>query len=844
MEEFFKSRKTLFNLITLVILVVALPIGINLVRQQQILRSRAAAEPIEVVEGDCVEERNGKKILICSEVPLKLVSPIGGPKSGSEGVKPTPKPSSSPLSSACKSTTKTSDGKPVLNVKSFQTIQEAIDCFKNPNSGGGAVYIPAGQYSIPEKLRVYSHVTVFGDGLDKTIITLDTSVKPNDSLMGNDSSNGQTNIVIRNLTLNGPAVKGGNCCHGLKLENLSNSYILNVASDNHGMDGIYLGYKKRGTQIKGVENVLVENCRANGNDRNGISITHGENNVINNCRVENNNSDPNKRASAIDLEPDDGLDVSNNKILNNLVDRNKGNGIGLGPFPGAQATVSNNAVCFNNTSGNDFAGVHGYKGNIFVDNIGSFESADCAGACSSGPVSVCNMPSFNIPPTPPKPVSDAGVKLSLFKTIFAQEGEEQPSPQEPEVHECDSDEQCGPGRYCDKYPGVFKCKVDPDPTGSRTRSSKNNDKTTSKTKTKDKKSSSTSQSVNSPSPTPQTVQTHQTPNPSSAPSPTPVPTPAPLATLFFKVAQSEAGLKSAEELNYDEEPTIYNYELTDEKVGIKQIWVEFENSEGRKFRSKITIELAEQDPQIDEVSCRLDISSENVVFSIQGQRFGRLEGSKLTSEGSILQLLEWREGSILAILEKPNLKISGNQRFNLRLTRADGQESEVVPCSVGLAQLSLGTEIFCKEKGKQETAGVGVIFVSETGEKALETSSIDSSGILSFKTKLEAGKKYLVSVKPPGGLRRNAQFRASSGTAVVKSVDGEKFIIPIGDIAPSAGDGAINSADRVELAKQWIDTSKNLSGDFNQDGKVNSIDWACMRHGFGEVDEPLPNLIP
>lgn len=854
MEEFVKSKRTLFNLVTLIILVVALPIGINLVRQQQIFRSRASALPIEVIEGDCVEERNGKKVLICSEVPLKLTSPIGGVKGGSLKPSTSPQPSSS--QAACSSNTKTIDGKPVVSGKNFASLQTALDCFKS--GSGGAVYLPTGEYRVPQKLRVYSNVTVFGDGMDKTILMLDGS--KNDSLIGNDSSKGQSNIVIRDLTLNGPGNRGTNCCHGLKLENLKGGFVINVASDNWGVDGIYLGYKAVGGILKGVEGVRITGCRANNNDRNGISLTQGSFNVIDNCELQNNNLDPTKRASAIDLEPDSGGKTTVNLILNNKVFNNKGNGIGLGPNPNEpdpKGQVAENAVCFNTTKNNDFAGIVGFRANIYVKNdiqaSDGFEQSACDGGCASGPDAACNLPANlkNIPPLPPKTTSDDGLKL--IRKVLAQnapEEEQTPAPQprpEPEQdqpvekHECDSDEQCGPGMYCDKYPGVFKCKVDPDPTGSRTRSRKNNDKTTSQTKTKDKKST-TSQTVSSPMPTPSSLPTQSVSN-NAAPSPTLVPTPAPLVTLSFKLAETEAGLAQAQALSYDEEPTIYNYQLTDEKVGIKQIWVEFENSEGRKFRSKIIIELAQEDPQIDEVSCRLDISSENVVFSIQGQRFGRLEGSKLTSEDSILQLLEWREDSVLAILEKPNLSLS-SQRFNIRLTRADGQESEIVPCSIGLAQLSLGTQVFCKEKGKQEIAAVEVIFVSETGEKALETSSIDSSGLLALKTKLEAGKKYLVSIKPPGALRRNALFRASVGTAVVKSVEGEKFVIPIGDIAPSFGDGAINSADRVELTRQWTDTSKNLSGDFNQDGKVNSVDWACMREGFGEVDEPLPNLIP
>lgn len=801
MREFFKSRKTLFNLVTLVVLVVALPIGISLVRQQQILRSRAQVSAIEVTEGDCVEERDGKKVLICSEVPLKLTSPIGGVQ-GSK-VKKSPKPSPTqtpkaspslkPLPPGCNFNTKLPDGRPILNVKNFNNdIQTTLDCFKDNATGGGAVFVPAGNYKVTDKIRVFSNVTLFGDGIDKTILQLDDPLLTDPGgILGNDTNYGHKNIAVRDMTLRGLFKESNlfNCCPGILLRQLDGGFLYNLKVEGFSWHGIHLAYKKQTTgSLDAVEHVRISNCQILNNKGSGIAIDSPQsNNVVDNCTLSGNNSgadDTKKNGAAVHLFMDeDGL-VTKNKILNNTITNNSFRGISLVARNNITAIkttkIFNNAVCNNTVENNKGEGIvdgnseeNKYIANKINNNndkrdgkvqTGSLQFWDYGTLTyfttplgsslkmteDESPTATnndCKIPPElqNSPPAPPKPIASTN-NFSLVKTAFAQA---------------------------------------------------------------------------TPSATPDNE----------------------VYTTSFKLAESEAGLKSAEELNYSEEPTIYNYELTDDKPGIKQIWVEFTNSEDRKFRGKINVELAEEDPQIDEVSCRLDISSENVVFEISGKRFGKLEGSKLTSENSILQLLQWQENSILAILEKPNLS-SSSQRFNLRLTRADGQESEVVPCSVGLAQLSLGTEIFCKELGKQETAGVNVIFVSETGEKALETSSIDSSGVMDFKTKLEAGKKYLVSVKPPGGLRRNAQFRASTGTAVVKSVDGEKFVIPIGDIAPSAGDGAINSADRVELAKQWIDTSKNLSGDFNQDGKVNSIDWACMRHGFGEVDEPLPNLIP
>lgn len=844
--HFFKEKKNLINLLGLLVLVVALPIGINLVRQQQILRSRAAVLPIEVTEGDCVEERNGKKVLVCSDVPLKLISPIGGPKSGRVS-SPTSKPAATSIPRACSSTTKTKDGKPVVNVKKFNNdIQAAIDCFKDLS--GGAVYIPAGTYTTAKKISIYSNVTIFGDGMDRTIITTSSTTE---GVLSNDSSKGQANITIRGLTLKGPGNIGGNCCYGLKLENLSHGFVIDVASDNWGLDGIYLGYKRIAGVLKGADNIRISGCRASNNDRNGISLTHGMSNVIDNCRIENNNADPAKRASAIDLEPDSGAEVSNNLILNNQLLRNKGNGIGLGPNPNEPppaGKLSNNVVCSNNTRDNDFAGIVDYPGTIYFGNTGNDPRPK-----DNGSTSACDVPSnLNyLQEGPPKPLTKVNTP-SLIQQVFAQdpgceegvdcgsdEGDD-PTGAERGGGECTSDNGergCGAGMYCDKHnspDGTGVCLPEGRVSGGgRSSGDSGNGGGGGKKKTK-----------NTNSPTPQATNTpSQTQTPIPTLSSTPVPTSPPIYTLSFKIAESQAGLSEAESLGYSEEPLFFNYQLEDEKVGLKQIWVEFLNSQGQKVRKFINIKLSEEDPQIDEISCRLDISSENIVFDIKGERFGKLDGARISSDNQALQILEWSEDLALALLERPSLS-TGSQTFRIKLKRGDGQETEDIPCLVGVTLISLGTETFCREKGKQETEGVQVIFVSEDGNKTSEVTSIDKGGVMSnFKTKLEIGKKYLISVKAPGGLRRNATFTGSSGTSVIKGSEGE-FIIPIGDIFPNGGDGVINSADRVELSKQWVEVGKELSGDFNKDLRVNSIDWACMRHGFGEVDEPLPNLIP
>lgn len=359
-----------------------------------------------------------------TSVPTPTAAPTTTPTSPPS---PKPSPTPTPLPAYCQSNTKTADGKPVINIAWVNSnIQAAIDCFKDTSRGGGAVFIPSGTYSIPEKIKLYSNVTLFGDPINRPVIQLQPG--KNDSAIGNDTNRGQNNIVTRNIIFKGPGNRGGTCCHGVKLENLNTGYLINVESSNWGLDGFYLGYKSSGGLLKGVDNIRINNCIANNNDRNGISITQGKNNVIDDCSLQNNNLDPEKRASAIDLEPDSGGDTSNNKIINNKLFNNKGNGIGLGPNPNEPpppGTVLNNAVCYNTTKNNDYAGINGYRNNVFVNNDlqnnDGFERANCGGGngCASGPESSCQIPNnlSTLPPSPPIPGSVQGVST---KSIFTE----------------------------------------------------------------------------------------------------------------------------------------------------------------------------------------------------------------------------------------------------------------------------------------------------------------------------------------------------------------------------------------------------------------------------------------
>lgn len=338
---------------------------------------------------------------------------------------------------------------------------------------------------------------------------------------------------------------------------------------------------------------------------------------------------------------------------------------------------------------------------------------------------------------------------------------------------------------------------------------------------------------------------------SVSPSPATTSSPAPSAeevkTSDYRLADSEAKLENTPFVPFTDDPLIVNFTLSDESPGAKQIWVEFKTNDGQLRKEHLTITLLEKEPSFDDVSCNLDnISRQNLKVILKGSRFGSITG-KLSASGTAMDILEWNRDSVTGIIKKPSLPTDDTQVFKIKMTRSDSIESDEIPCRIDTSLITLGAKVFCRDEGNFDVNDVKVTIIDSDNNKAEETVTIDPDGIINgLKTKLQSGKKYAISIKAPHSLRRNAIFSAGSGTTIVEGEDGEEFILPIGDIAPSSSpDGAINAADKALLTQQWIASKegvKDLSGDFNLDDRVNSFDWACMRYDFNSEDDPLPQV--
>lgn len=387
--------------------------------------------------GSVLSEASNRKCVSakdCSKFAGK--PPVGGvpPPGATNTPTPTPTkkltPTPTPTDARCRSTTVAADGKPVISVKAFDdNIQAALDCFKDPASGGGAVYIPTGTYTITEKIRIYSNVTLFGDGIDKTILQATSSFS--DTMIGNDSSRGQQNIAIREMTLNGGLdaiadLQPG--FDGIRLRDLVGGYIYKVKVERFGDYGIWLSYKptSEAPGYKAVYDFRVSECQSLRNKGKGIWIDSGERNVVDSCIV-SAEGDANGIGFEIGIEGK----LSNNRMIANDIQRN-GHGITLtaGNFDNYTPAMinSNNIVCYNIVKNNLGPGVwdqHGkdnvYIGNVIANNNNNDGHNDVINVDSFGYEEKlppardprCDIPaSYSIPQAPPKVLGAATRQVS------------------------------------------------------------------------------------------------------------------------------------------------------------------------------------------------------------------------------------------------------------------------------------------------------------------------------------------------------------------------------------------------------------------------------------------------
>ncbi|MBI2022231.1 hypothetical protein HYS97_00040 [Candidatus Daviesbacteria bacterium] len=807
MEDTLKfTKKNFFNILFLIILIVTIPFGINLVRQQQIIRSRAVIAAIEIVKDDCIEKRDSKKVLICPDIPLKIVSPIGGlkPKDADEEEdnqsdydqqknndnqdnseqSPTPQTSSQSDNFINKTSVTLLKFK---NSKTTSLTKQDLEgiMFSNPDSVNSYY-----------KANSFGKVTVSGDVIDWISLPIEISesskceadswINQANEISKINQANYKSFVYIwpENIKDCGVAFVSGN-----KLAINGEEWVRKEYVILHEF-GHLVSPRVNDSTVVGVNHASFYRC-TNG------SITEP-------CKKEEY-GDRYTRMGALNLFNFHGVHK-----------------LALGWLPNSVVKEVNQSGQYKlNKLGTPENGIKLLKIKKSDSGDNSYYYLEYRKDIRFDPIRT------EIYPISLNKITN-GVTIRLWnddpasQTLLIDTTPSTPTPEDNHSGE-NPDEALSDGvSFSDEKNDIKITQVLHDDNSATI-------EVTLPVQLAQVMGESTQ------------FQTQSTPTPSPAPFKTPKPTKKPIIyTKSFKVTESERDLLKAEEFEYTEEPEFFSYTLKNKEPGLKQIWVEFKNSSGVKHKAHVSIQLVEEDPDIKQISCKLDLTAQNVVFDIRGERFGDVENAGLESDQGVFKVLSWSDSQVSAVLEDLNLKSSNENEFKVKLKRSDGQETESVSCELGVSELSLGTQVFCREKGSLEEDNVSLILLNKSGNKIAEQVKINKDGIIKgMKTKLQTQENYTVSIKTPTSLRRNALFTAGEGTQVVRGEGGEDLTLPIGDIAPTGGDGVINSQDKSELNKQWDKPTQNLSGDFNRDGIVNTFDWACMSHSFGQVDDPL-----
>lgn len=312
--------------------------------------------------------------------------------------------------------------------------------------------------------------------------------------------------------------------------------------------------------------------------------------------------------------------------------------------------------------------------------------------------------------------------------------------------------------------------------------------------------------------------------------------PPAVTTTSFRIAESPADLETAPWQPYTAEGMRVEHDF--KKAGDKFIFVQFMDSTGKTTTVKdcpkcqLQIKILGPDPQV--LSCSLSTSGNSVLATLKGRNFGKDKGT-VKSGDSNLTVKSWKDDAVEAMLSNPAV----GESLPVEVANTEGQASSGAICS-SLSTLSVGATFFCHSRQDRAQSNIDLALVEQTpGAKPLKQKvTIDKEGVIAGLTGvLQEGKDYKLSLKGPKTVRKTKLFTAGSGTTNVPD-----FVLPVGDIFPLGGDGIINTLDKAELNRQWVISkdAKERAADFNNDGRVNSIDWACMRKDFGSSSDTEP----
>lgn len=253
-------------------------------------------------------------------------------------------------------------------------------------------------------------------------------------------------------------------------------------------------------------------------------------------------------------------------------------------------------------------------------------------------------------------------------------------------------------------------------------------------------------------------------------------------------------------------------------------------------------------PKIDSVSCSISPSGGTSV-SINGSHFGNTFGSiRMGSQNAVVTATTWGNLAITTTFTSPLQSNTGT----VIVTTPEGQ-FDSAQCTLGQTQVDFVASLACRSVSKplttanieikESATAVGIGSTAPAGQPGLsifkkDGQSFDNNGRpQGILPNLLETKDYNFIIQAPFSLRKVIPFKAKKGTSVLEALD-----LPLGDIAPERSDCRINSLDVSRLYSEWASNTDvtNRRGDLNQDGRVNSIDYACLRSNFDKRCDDIP----
>ncbi|CAG7652753.1 right-handed parallel beta-helix repeat-containing protein [Paenibacillus allorhizosphaerae] len=125
------------------------------------------------------------------------------------------------------------------------------------------------------------------------------------------------------LRMNKAAYTSGEQAHIFDISGSENVVVENINANDSGGDGFYVGYFE--STILFSKNIVLRNCRANNNWRQGLSVISVDGLLVENCRFTNTKGTAPQ--SGVDIEPNSQLDLLKNiRFIGCVAEGNTGRG--------------------------------------------------------------------------------------------------------------------------------------------------------------------------------------------------------------------------------------------------------------------------------------------------------------------------------------------------------------------------------------------------------------------------------------------------------------------------------------------------------------------------------------